>query len=149
MCKSQHTPIRNIFVHSSSCLARSAWREFQNMAQVINPQNSPWNPQPVIIGQQQLQHNSGNLKGSTPRVILGGFIIFLGVVAIALGIVSVTGYDYIGWGIWGGAVSIFVHPSIFAMCIEEFTYKPKKKERSDSLYISHVWSIIIFRLWKE
>lgn len=73
----------------------------------MSPQNNIWPTQPIIIEHQQSQTSSENPQASKIRFGMAMTIIFLGFISLILGIATVTtAYDFVGWGIWGGLVSI-------------------------------------------
>ncbi|XP_071832014.1 uncharacterized protein [Apostichopus japonicus] len=79
-------------------------------------QNSP-------SGQNQQQYYNPALKGSTVRVITGCAIIVMGVFEIIWAIVLLAvplyycNVEYLGWGIWGGVVIVYMILAIIASVI--------------------------------
>ncbi|XP_071837453.1 uncharacterized protein [Apostichopus japonicus] len=83
------------------------------MAQLPNQQGFPLNYQPVVMVQQQVPQNVGNLKGSGPRRAMGSLIIACGCAQIVFSICLVIvlrpyGLLYGHWGIWNGVLAIII-----------------------------------------
>ncbi|XP_071837456.1 uncharacterized protein [Apostichopus japonicus] len=81
------------------------------MAQLPNQQGFPLNHQPVLIVQQLVPQNVGNLKGSGPRRAMGSLIIACGCAQIVLSIcllILLRPYGFFDghWGIWNGVFAI-------------------------------------------
>ncbi|XP_071837693.1 uncharacterized protein [Apostichopus japonicus] len=84
------------------------------MAQLPNQQGFPLNHQPVVMVQQQVPQNVGNLKGSGPRRAMGSLIIACGIVQIIIAIWLLnlrhsyycSYYERVGWGLWNGVFAI-------------------------------------------
>ncbi|XP_071837455.1 uncharacterized protein [Apostichopus japonicus] len=94
------------------------------MAQLPNQQGFPLNYQPVVMVQQQVPQNVGNLKGSGPRRAMGSLIIACGCAQIVFSICLVIvlrpyGLLYGHWGIWNGVVITFMVLAINAtlLCV--------------------------------
>ncbi|XP_071837452.1 uncharacterized protein [Apostichopus japonicus] len=81
------------------------------MAQLPNQQGFPSNHQPVVMAQQQVPQNVGNLKGSGPRRVMGSLIIACGSAQIIISIcllIVLRPYGFFDghWGIWNGVFAI-------------------------------------------